>query len=162
MEQIVRYRADGKKDWARTLEVDRETLKQREIQRPAWELAKQSREIEAQNKKLQEQIDQLRTQQKAAESMRRITYVPPIGTSSYFTTPTLQRTPLSYPNYRNSSGSINYYNYSYPYLYVRPAPSCGYTTPTLSRGVQAIQNGGGTVPSDLNGTFDTHGGYTPR
>jgi hypothetical protein len=144
LEAIEKFRTAGKKDWVKILEEDRDTLKQRELQRPAIEAAQKSKQLEAQNQKLQQQIDQLRSQQQASENTRRVTYyADPFSTSYYYNQPV----------------------YVQPQPIVIRPPVCPTPTPTPPIGPHPMPgNGtgsGGYVPPSLQGGLDGSGGYTP-
>jgi hypothetical protein len=137
---IEQFDKGGKKDWVKILKEDRDALKQRELQRPSLELAKKTKEMEAQNQRLQQQIDQLRNQQVAAENTRRVSYFGnPFGTSMFYN-------PL-------------------PPVYIQPAPIvvrppvCPPLRPTPYPGT--VNTNGGFVPAGMQGGLDSTGGYTP-
>lgn len=77
---IDTYNATGRGDWVKLLQEDRELLKQRELQRPAMEAAKRTSDLEAQNAKLQDQINQLKTTVQAQSNI-------PTRTTTYFSDP---------------------------------------------------------------------------
>lgn len=102
--RIQQYRADGHEEWARVLEGDRELLKQRESQRASLETNERAKELEKQNAKLQDQIDQLQ----AAVNQTRTDGYRPTKRVTYYSTPF----PYTY-----------YYNqpfYYSPPIYIRP------------------------------------------
>ena len=102
--RIQQYRADGHEEWARVLEGDRELLKQRESQRASLENNERAKELEKQNAKLQDQINQL---QAAVNQTRTDGYLPMKRVTYY-------SSPFPYTYYYNQP-----FYYSPP-IYIRP------------------------------------------
>jgi hypothetical protein len=149
LEAIEKFRTAGKKDWVKILEDDRDTLKQRELQRPAIEAAQKSKQLEAQNLKLQQQIDQLKNQQVAADNTRKLTYYSdPFSTSYYYNQPVYVQQPIVI---RPPVCPTPIHPPVCP-TPIRPAP-----VPMPANGTGA----GGYVPPSMQGGLDGHGGYTP-
>jgi hypothetical protein len=133
---ILRYRKEGKSDWASTLEADRTELARHESRRSRENEARQQREAEAESMRIRQYAA-------APTSQRSLT-------TGHLSTPGL-RSPYIYPCY-------DYY-YARPYIY-RPTV----TRPNNSAYMGSATNGtgaGGYVPADMTGGLDAHGGYTP-
>jgi hypothetical protein len=102
--RIQQYRENSHEEWARVLEGDRELLKQRESQRASLENNERAKELEKQNAKLQDQINQLQ----AAVNQTRTDDYRPTKRVTYYSSPF----PYTY-----------YYNqpfYYSPPIYIRP------------------------------------------